>query len=151
MSAVAPRALALALPAWRSRTVLGLLLLGFGVLIARAVYLQGLNNGFLQQKGESRYGRVIETSATRGMITDRNREPLAISTPVESVWASPADVEFKSAQKKRLAQLLEIPTEEIDKRLADTKREFVYLKRHLPPEQAAARIHQVLVEVEVVL
>jgi cell division protein FtsI (penicillin-binding protein 3) len=56
------------------------------VLSGRAIYLQGLHNNFLQQKGEARYGRVNELPATRGIITDRNREPLAISTPVESVW-----------------------------------------------------------------
>ena len=124
------------LPGWRSRIVLVLLLLGFGVLVARAVFLQGLNNDFLQRKGASRYGRVIELPATRGMITDRNHEPLAISTPVESVWASPADVEASPAQMMRLAKLLEIDGGEIRKRLADTHRDFVYLKRHLPPEQA---------------
>jgi cell division protein FtsI (penicillin-binding protein 3) len=125
------------LPVWRSRAVLFLLLGAFGVLIARAVYLQGLNYGFLQQKGESRYSRVIELPATRGVITDRNRELLAISTPVEAVWASPADIEISPAQIKRLAQLLELDVAEIERRLADTRREFVYLKRMLPPEQAA--------------
>jgi cell division protein FtsI (penicillin-binding protein 3) len=127
----------LTLPAWRSRAVLLLLLAALGLLAGRAIYLQGLNNNFLQQKGESRYGRVIDLPATRGMITDRNREPLAISTPVESVWASAADIEITSAQMKRLAQLVELDVAEIEKRLADNKREFVYLKRHLPPEQAA--------------
>ncbi len=129
--------LTLSLPGWRSRTLLLLLLMGFGVLVARAIYLQGLNNDFLQKKGASRYGRVIDLPATRGMITDRNREPLAISTPVESVWASPADVTIAPAQMKRLSQLLELDAGEIQKRFADTSREFVYLKRHLPPEQAA--------------
>ena len=130
------RSMTFNLPGWRSRVVLVLLLLGFGVLIARAVYLQGLNNDFLQRKGASRYGRVIELPATRGMITDRNREPLAISTPVESVWASPADVTATTAQLNRLAQLLELDAGEIQKRLAETHRDFVYLKRHLSPEQA---------------
>ena len=136
MNAAAP-AMALTIPGWRARALRVLLLLGFGVLIARAIYLQGLNSDFLQKKGDARYGRVIDLPATRGMITDRNREPLAISTPVESVWASPADVEIASAQMKRLSQLLEVDAGEIQKRLADTSREFVYLKRHLPPEQAA--------------
>jgi cell division protein FtsI (penicillin-binding protein 3) len=133
----AAHALPLALPHWRSRTVLLLLLAAFCVLIGRAVYLQGLNNNFLQQKGESRYGRVIDMPATRGMILDRNGEPLAISTPVESVGASPADIEITAAQTRRLARLLEIDAAEIHKRLADSNREFVYLKRHLPPDQAA--------------
>ena len=132
----ATQSLPLVLPGWRSRVVLILLLLGFGVLIARAIFLQGLNNDFLQKKGALRYGRVIELPATRGMITDRNREPLAISTPVESVWASPADVTASPAQLQRLSQLLQLDGGEIQKRLADTHRDFVYLKRHLPPEQA---------------
>ena len=131
------QALPLTLPVWRSRAVLLLLLSAFGVLLGRAVYLQGLNNSFLQQKGESRYSRVIELSATRGVITDRNQELLAISTPVEAVWASPASIDASPVQLRRLAQLLELEVAEIERRLADTRREFVYLKRLLPPEQAA--------------
>lgn len=136
MNAAAP-GMAMTMPGWRSRALLVLLLAGFVVLLARAVYLQVLNSGFLQKKGDARYGRVIKLSATRGMITDRNGEVLAISTPVESVKAIPADVEIVPAQAKRLSQLLEVEVGEISKRLADTSREFVYLKRHLPPEQAA--------------
>jgi len=122
---------------WRARAVLTLLLGMFGLLAARAVFLQGMNNDFLQQKGESRYGRVIDLPATRGRITDRNREPLAISTPVESVWASPADVEITPEKMRQLAHLLETDAAEITRKLADTRREFVYIKRHLPPEEAA--------------
>ncbi len=131
------QAMPFTLPVWRSRAVLLLLLSAFGVLLGRAVYLQGLNNSFLQQKGESRYSRVIELSATRGVITDRNQELLAISTPVEAVWASPANIDASPVQLRRLAQLLELEVAEIERRLADTRREFVYLKRLLPPEQAA--------------
>ena len=137
MSLAAARTPPLTLPAWRSRAMLLALLFALAMLAARALYLQGLNNDFLRQKGESRYGRVIDMPATRGMITDRNHEPLAISTPVESVWASAADIEIMPAQMQRLAQLLEMDPAEIKNRLVDTTREFVYLKRHLPPEQAA--------------
>ena len=125
------------LPGWRSRMVLLLLLAAFGVLIGRAVYLQGLHHDFLQQKGESRYSRQIALSATRGMITDRNREPLAISTPVESVCASAAGIEITTEQIRSLAKLLGLEPADIHKRLAESKRDFIYLKRHLPPEQAA--------------
>src|ERR1044072_6639884 len=135
MSAVAVPIVALKLPGWRSRTLLVLLLAGFLVLIGRAVYLQGLNNDFLQKKGNARYGRVIELSARRGMITDRSSEPLAISTPVESVPGRPAGLEISPPQMKRMSQLLEIDAGAINRRLAVTGREFVYLKRHLPPEQ----------------
>jgi cell division protein FtsI (penicillin-binding protein 3) len=126
----------LQLPGVRARLLLIGLLVAFGGLAVRALYLQGLHNDFLQQKGESRYSRVIELTATRGMITDRNREPLAISTPVESVWASPSDVEITPAQLDRLARLLETGRAEIEKRLGDTRRDFIYLKRQLPPDEA---------------
>src|SRR6185437_5072143 len=129
------------LPAGRSRLLVGLLLLGLAGLTGRAAYLQGMNNGFLQQKGESRYSRVLEMSAHRGMITDRHGEPLAISTPVESVWASPQDMNAPPEQLKKLANLIEMDIGEVRKRLNGQpygqRRDFVYLKRHLSPEVAA--------------
>lgn len=137
MSPVAHPRLAVQLPAWRSRLLLLALLAWFAALALRALYLQGLHNDFLRQKGESRYSRVIELSATRGPIVDRNNEPLAISTPVESVAASPADLEITPEQVRRLARLLDADVADLRKKLADTKREFVYLKRQLPPDEAA--------------
>lgn len=125
------------LPLWRAWVVIVLLLLWFVALLVRSLYLQVLNNDFLLQKGDARYSRVIEISAHRGMITDRHGEPLAISTPVESVWASPQDIELSAEKKQRLAKLLDMSKTEIDKRLANSSKEFAYLKRGLPPEQAA--------------
>jgi len=125
------------LPRWRSRVLIALFMLVMLALLARAVYLQGIHNDFLQQEGVARYGRVIDISAHRGNITDRNGEPLAISTPVESVWASPADVEATPQQISRLAQIVGMSAAEVKKRLFDTTRDFVYLKRQLPPERAA--------------
>jgi cell division protein FtsI (penicillin-binding protein 3) len=125
-----------ALPAWRSRLLFVFLLAGMAGLLARAVYLQGIHNDFLQQKGDARYGRVIEVPAHRGMITDRNGEPLAVSTPVEAVWAIPKDVVVTAAQVKKLAQLVGLKNEEVKAKLSDVSRDFVYLKRQLPPEQA---------------
>ena len=130
-------ALSVRLPVWRARLLLLLVFCGFMVLAARAFYLQGLHNDFLQQKGETRYARVVEISAHRGMVTDRNGEPLAVSTPVESVWASPADADLSTGQRVKLARLLGVDVAELRRRLADSEREFVYLKRQLPPEQAA--------------
>jgi len=129
-------ALSVRLPVWRARLLLLLVFCGFMVLAARAFYLQGLHNDFLQQKGETRYARVVEISAHRGMVTDRNGEPLAVSTPVESVWASPADANLSTEQRVKLARLLGTDAAELRRRLADSGREFVYLKRQLPPEQA---------------
>jgi cell division protein FtsI (penicillin-binding protein 3) len=123
------------LPGWRANALFAVLLIGLAGLLGRGVYLQGIHNDFLQKKGDARYSRVIEVSAHRGKISDRNGEPLAVSTPVESVWASPQDVEADRRQVKRLAQILGIDVEELKKRLFDTSRDFVYLKRQLPPDQ----------------
>jgi len=124
------------LPRWRARVLLGLLMLVLFLLLARGIYLQGIHNDFLQQEGVARYGRVIDISAHRGKITDRNGEALAISTPVESIWSSPADVEVTSKQINQLAQLIGMNPAEVKSRLTDTSRDFVYLKRQMPPEQA---------------
>ena len=137
MSALANPVLRLRFPIWRSRVLLLILLAWMIGLGARAIYLQGLNNDFLQQKGESRYSRVVEISAHRGRITDRNGEPLAISTAVESVWASPADLGASPEQLDRLARLVNVDAAELNRRVADTRKEFVYLRRQLPPDQAS--------------
>ena len=85
----------------------------FVALAARAFYLQGLHNDFLQAEGESRYSRVIALSAARGVMVDRNNELLAISTPVESVAASPSDMQITAEQSAKLARLLEIDVAEL--------------------------------------
>jgi len=123
------------LPGWRATVLFGMLLIGLAGMLVRGVYLQGIHNDFLQKKGDARYSRVIEVSAHRGKISDRNGEPMAVSTPVESVWASPPDVEADRKQVKRLAQILGIDVEELKGRLFDNSRDFVYLKRQLPPDQ----------------
>ena len=130
-------ALCVRLPVWRARLLLLLVFFGFLVLAARAFYLQGLHNDFLQQKGETRYARIVEISAHRGMVTDRNGEPLALSTPVESVWAAPADADLSVEQRAKLTRLLGMDATDLRRKLAESNRDFVYLKRQLPPEQAA--------------
>jgi len=136
MKFAASPVLTLTLPTWRSRLLLFAFIAGFAVLLGRAVYLQGLNNDFLQAKGELRYSRVIEIPANRGRILDRNGEALAISTPVKSIWAIPDEVHLNRRELARLAALLETPPREIEKRLADTGRDFVFLKRQISPEMA---------------
>lgn len=110
------------LPAGRSRLLAALLVLGLAGLAGRAAYLQGIHNDFLQEKGESRYSRVLEMNANRGMITDRNGEPLAISTPVESVWCSPQDMRASPEQMKKLAKLVDLDVGEIHQRVNATPR-----------------------------
>jgi cell division protein FtsI (penicillin-binding protein 3) len=123
---------------WRGRVVAGLLMLWLLVLVGRAVYLQGLHHDFLQRKGDAVTNRILALPAHRGMITDRRGEPLAISTPMESLWANPGTVSASQEQVNHLAKLLEIPVKDLQTRLNDKDREFVYIKRLLPPNQAAA-------------
>ncbi len=124
------------LPAWRARLVLVGLLGCSLALVARAAWLQGFNNEFLQAKGESRYARVLEVPATRGRITDRNGDILAVSTPVRSIWAIPADAaRLSPADARTLAGLLEMNVGDLNARLGSA-RDFVYLRRQLSPEQA---------------
>lgn len=125
-----------ALPPWRSRLLFSLMLACLFLLFARAVYLQCIHNAFLQEKGNERYGRTIGVAAHRGMISDRNGKPLAISTPVESVWVSPQEVDATPGQLSHLAGILRMHHHDLLSRLADKAREFVYLKRQLPPDQA---------------
>ncbi|MDH2918168.1 MAG: penicillin-binding protein 2 [Sideroxydans sp.] len=124
------------LPGWRASILFLVLLAGLFGLLGRTIYLQGINNDFLQQKGDARYSRVIEVSAHRGMISDRNGEVLAVSTPVQSVWASPADVTLTPAQNKQLASVLGLNENALRTQLADSSRDFVYLKRQISPDDA---------------
>ncbi len=130
-------ALQLRLPLGRARVLVALLLLWFGVLAARAMYLQVWQNDFLQQEGASRFTRIIELPAHRGMITDRYGEPLAISTPVESVWATPADVQITPSQRRQLANLLDL--DELDRADEQTFNQILWRaqKGHEVPYPAA--------------
>ncbi|RLJ67768.1 peptidoglycan D,D-transpeptidase FtsI family protein [Sulfurisoma sediminicola] len=123
------------LPAWRARVVLALLLSAFAALVVRSLFLQGIQNDFLQKKGESRYERVIEISATRGRILDRHGDVLAVSVPVKSIWAIPEDASLSPAQSRQLAALLEMDVRELNRKLGAEK-DFVFLKRQIPPDQA---------------
>ncbi len=103
-------------------------------LIFRAVDLQVLNKEFLQDHGDARALRVVKIPAHRGMITDRNGESLAISTPVNSIWAIPRKVMEADAKLGQLAEYLQMDEEELSSLLKDRMgRQFVYLKRHVAP------------------
>lgn len=106
-------------------------------LVARAVHLQVLDKDFLNQQADTRHLRTERISAHRGTITDRYGEPLAISTPVDSIWANPK--EFASAVDSipQLARALGVESQTLMRRITRSMdKEFLYLKRHLNPEQA---------------
>jgi cell division protein FtsI (penicillin-binding protein 3) len=134
MSAAAPALMRL--PVWRARFVMAGLVAAFLVLAGRSLYLQAMQTQFLQEKGEARYSRVLEVPGTRGRILERNGEALAVSTPVQSVWAIPGDVDARPAAVRRLAALLGADARELRRKLEDGSRDFVYLKRQIAPEAA---------------
>jgi cell division protein FtsI (penicillin-binding protein 3) len=106
-------------------------------LIARAVHLQVFNTEFLTRQADSRHLRTEKITAHRGSITDRNGEPLAISTPVDSVWANPAELAAAVDRVPVLAQTLGVDSQLLMRRITRSMdKEFLYLKRHLNPEQA---------------
>ena len=107
-------------------------------LLARAVHLQVLNKEFLNQQADSRHLRTEKISAHRGSITDRNGEPLAISTPVDSVWANPQELATAVDDVPRLAESLGLDSQLLMRRITRSMdKEFLYLKRHLNPAQAS--------------
>jgi cell division protein FtsI (penicillin-binding protein 3) len=121
----------------RPALLLGLLFVVAAGMLARAAYLQVVHKDFLQDQGEERYLRMMEVPAHRGMILDRNGEPLAVSSPVDSIWAYPPELLKQRADWPRLAAALEMTMAELDKKLAGREtRQFVYLRRHLAPSAA---------------
>ena len=104
-------------------------------LIARAVNLQVMETDFLQGQGKARYLREVKLASTRGVIKDRNGEPLAVSTPVDSVWVHPGEVLEYPENIKPLARLLNSNADDIERKLTQrSTKEFVWLKRRLNPD-----------------
>lgn len=122
----------------RASLVQGALYLGLAVLVGRAAYLQVVNADYLQSQGQARHTRIVKDNSHRGMILDRNGVPLAVSTPVDSVWANPPTALQDRKYVPALARLLEMTPRELVQTLKrSSDREFVYLKRHVPPDLAA--------------
>jgi cell division protein FtsI (penicillin-binding protein 3) len=110
-------------------------------LIGRAAYVQLINSDFYQRQGEARFLRELPIATSRGMITDRNGEPLAVSTPVESIWANPQELLRSPDRIPELARALDLPVDDLTARLTQkADKEFMYLKRRINPDKA----HQVV-------
>ena len=123
---------------WRATVVLGLVVLAAAALALRAVELQLLDHGFLAKQGDDRSMRVVKIAAHRGAITDRSGEPLAVSTPVDSVWVNPQELNENIDQLPKLAKALKEDEQLLARRItSNLDREFLYLARHMPPDQAA--------------
>ncbi|MCP5159027.1 MAG: penicillin-binding protein 2 [Gammaproteobacteria bacterium] len=131
----------------RAGSILSLLVLAAVGIVARAAYLQLVDKDFYQGQGDERFLRVVEVPAHRGMIVDRNGEPLAVSSPVDSIWAEPKDFLEQRARWPQLAAVLGMTIADLEKKLApdierqqanekEKFRQFVYLRRHLAPDEA---------------
>ena len=106
-------------------------------LLVRLFYLQIVDHDFLAAQGNDRFVRTAQISAHRGSILDRNGEPLAVSTPVDSVWANPRELRRAMGRIKELGRTLGRDPAWLARRItANMDREFVYLKRHLSPERS---------------
>ena len=128
---------------WRFTVICGFVALALIALIGRAAYIQVLEPGKLIQEGDMRSLRVKAMPSARGIISDRNGEPLAVSVPVQAVWADPVQI-FKEGglvQRERwhaLADVLGLDRKELLDRLEDNKkRRFIYLQRQVSPAMAA--------------
>ena len=111
------------------------------MLVWRAVDLQINHKEFLENQGKARHLRVVTIPANRGTILDRNGEPLAVSTPVESVWANPQELAGGRQDWPKLARLLGVDADRLHRLIAERMdREFVYLKRHVDPDVAAGAL-----------
>ncbi len=118
-------------PVWRSKFIVAAIALAFMGLVARAAYIQVVSNDFYQKQGEVRFARTLELPANRGRILDRNGLILASSVPAPSIWAIPEDVALEPGQALQLAKLLDMPVTELNKKLAEEDKSFVWLKRQV--------------------
>ena len=118
-------------PVWRSKFIVAAIALAFFGLAGRAVYVQVLGNDFFQRQGEVRFARTLELPANRGRILDRNGLILASSVPAPSIWAIPEDIVATKQQLIELARLLDMPIGDLNKKLADEDKNFVWIKRQV--------------------
>jgi cell division protein FtsI (penicillin-binding protein 3) len=107
-------------------------------LLARAVFLQVFNKEFLQDQADMQQISEVSVSAYRGMITDRNGAPLAVSTPVESVWVNPRQLKYASKEQvEQMEKLLSLSKGQISSLLSEqTKKTFAYVARRISPDIA---------------
>ena len=127
-------------PVWRSKLIVASIALAFAGLAGRATYVQVIGNDFFQRQGEVRFTRTLELPANRGRILDRNGLILASSVIAPSIWAIPEDVQASKPQLAELSRLLDMPPAELNKKLANEDKTFVWLKRQVD-DPVAQKIH----------
>lgn len=118
-------------PVWRSKLIVACIALAFAGLAGRAAHVQVFGNAFFQRQGEVRFARTLELPANRGRILDRNGLILASSVPAPSIWAIPEDVDASRTQLAELARLLQMAPAELNKKLSNEDKSFVWIKRQV--------------------
>ena len=118
-------------PVWRSKFIVAAIALGFMGLVARAAYVQVIANDFFLHQGEVRFARTLTLPANRGRVLDRNGLLLASSVPAPSIWANPEDIDRDPVKLRELARLLQMSPAELDKKLKDDEKTFVWLRRQM--------------------
>ena len=118
-------------PIWRSQLIVACIALGFIGLVFRAAYVQVVGNAFFRKQGTVKFERQLEIPANRGRILDRHGLILASSVPMPSIWASPEELEDDPVKLKALAQLLNMPLGELQSKVKNKKKSFVWLRRQL--------------------
>ncbi|WP_417579748.1 peptidoglycan D,D-transpeptidase FtsI family protein [Nitrincola sp.] len=137
MSSETEQTQTLAARSWRMWVVFLLLSLAVAGVLAKLVSLYWTDQAFLQNQGDARSIRTMLIPAHRGVITDRNGEPLAVSAPVASIWADPKLIDLQHPYLNRLSQLLEMPQDSLLERFSsNAERRFIYLRRQVTPEVA---------------
>ncbi|MHB1085733.1 MAG: peptidoglycan D,D-transpeptidase FtsI family protein [Thiobacillus sp.] len=130
--------LKLNLAPWRMVIVGGLLLSGLVLVAGRAFFLQGLNTDYLQGKGDAVANRNLTLPTHRGQVSDRHGQLLAISTPVESLWARSVELKLTSEQQAHLAKVLGMSARELSAKLTRKTRGEFSVRRPVTPEQAVS-------------
>lgn len=118
-------------PVWRSKLIVAAMALGFSGLVGRAAHVQVIDNAFFIRQGEVRFARTLTLPPNRGRVLDRNGVLLASSVPAPSIWANPEDLERDPVKLRQLAKLLQMAPAELDAKLKDEEKTFVWLRRQM--------------------
>jgi cell division protein FtsI (penicillin-binding protein 3) len=118
-------------PVWRSKLIVALMALGFTGLVGRAAHVQVIDNDFFIRQGEVRFARTLTLPPNRGRVLDRNGVLLASSVPAPSIWANPEDLDRDPVKLRQLAKLLDMAPAELDSKLKNEEKTFVWLRRQM--------------------
>ena len=118
----------------RRNVVLTILLLFASIVLGRVVYLQVYHSSFLVKQGDNRFVRVKKEPALRGTVLDRNAIPLAVSTPVSSIWVNPREILYHPKAITSLSEMIDYPLQKLKNKIEKKKKlTFLYVQRGMEP------------------